>query len=261
MTVFDCVMVYNELDMLELRMNILKDVVDTFVIVEAGETHSGQSKPAYFDEARKAGRFAEFEDQIAYSYVAHLEGAHSWDRERFNRGLLSGMLAYLAKSEDWVIVADCDEIPNPDAVRTLTERPVDRPVVFELALFYYDFNHRVHQGWGIGACKWGVEQDANKIRRCEFPDPPGVNTCKDGGWHLSYFLSPEGVVQKLNAFMHHADVAKDVPRDPEWIAARMNAGEDLFGRTVKIERVEANGNLPEYVQQHRAEYQTLGWLT
>ena len=39
--VYDCFSFYNELDLLEIRLNVLKDVVDRFVLVEATQTHTG----------------------------------------------------------------------------------------------------------------------------------------------------------------------------------------------------------------------------
>ena len=42
--IYDCFTFFNELDLLEIRLNVLKDVVDNFVLVEAGETHTGRFK-------------------------------------------------------------------------------------------------------------------------------------------------------------------------------------------------------------------------
>ena len=53
---YDCFSFFNELDLLEIRLNVLKDAVDKFVLVEAGETHSGKPKPLYFKE--NEARFA-----------------------------------------------------------------------------------------------------------------------------------------------------------------------------------------------------------
>ena len=39
--IVDCVMFYNELDMLEFRLEYLSDSVDFFVISEATRTHVG----------------------------------------------------------------------------------------------------------------------------------------------------------------------------------------------------------------------------
>lgn len=32
--IYDCFIIFNELDLLEIRLNVLKDVVDGFVVVE-----------------------------------------------------------------------------------------------------------------------------------------------------------------------------------------------------------------------------------
>lgn len=259
MTVFDCVMVYNEIDMLDLRMNILKDVVDYHVIVESGMTHSGLQKPDYIGQAIMDGRFDAFSDKIIYAYTHALEGEGSWARERWQRDYIGKILKYNASPEDWVIVADADEIPTPDAVRSVIDQQAN-PATLELDLYYYDFMHRVHQGWGIGMCQWGTCQDTNKIRRGEFPAWLKTHAIPSAGWHLSYFLTPEGVVDKLDAFMHAGDIAAHVPRDPRWLEERMKRGEDIFGRDIHIERIYGNSHLPMHVIRNMDHYVALNWV-
>ena len=45
----------NEFELLKLRLEMLKDLVDQFVIIEAETTFSGHSKPLYFKEANQYG--------------------------------------------------------------------------------------------------------------------------------------------------------------------------------------------------------------
>ena len=47
--VFDCFPFYNELDLLEIRLNILNDVVDYFVLTESTRTFTGKPKPLYYN--------------------------------------------------------------------------------------------------------------------------------------------------------------------------------------------------------------------
>lgn len=240
--IYDTFIFYNELDMLDLRLHILNDVVDRFVLVEAGETHSGKPKPAYFAENRE--RFAPFLDKIEYVYVSSLTaiaGEHSWHREKMHRASIALGLQN-AHPLDWVIVSDLDEIPHPDRVRDL-QRIGGDGVKFELDFYYYNFNCRVKQGWAIGAARWGRERNPNRIRTQE-----GITTVTlHGGWHFSYFMSPEQVADKLDAFMHHSDVAANVPRDPAWLGAQMSAGADIYGRGLPIEYVPLSDTLPAYV--------------
>lgn len=46
--VYDCFQFFNELDILLLRMEILNDIVDKFVISESTVTFSGDSKPLFY---------------------------------------------------------------------------------------------------------------------------------------------------------------------------------------------------------------------
>lgn len=259
--VYDCCMVYEEIDILELRMNILNDTIDHFVIVESGMTHSGLPKGHPVGDALQTERFAPFAEKVIYQYLDTLPGTNAWEREHAQRAAIGDVLRYFAEPDDWVIVGDADEIAHPNAVSVMRDAFTwenTTAVKLELGFYYYNFMHRVREGWAIGACKWKVQQDANKIRTCDFGVEPLV--FDRAGWHLSYFLTPEDVVKKLNAFMHHADVAKDVPRDPIWIAERMMRGEDLFGRTIQIDRVPVSDSLPNFVLEHRAQYEALGWL-
>ena len=47
--VYDCTQIYNELDLLEIRLNILDPYVDKFVIGQSRQTFSGKEKPLYFN--------------------------------------------------------------------------------------------------------------------------------------------------------------------------------------------------------------------
>ena len=53
MTIFDTFTFYNELDLLELRLNILGDVVDYFVINEANITFTGKPKPLFYQDNKE----------------------------------------------------------------------------------------------------------------------------------------------------------------------------------------------------------------
>lgn len=251
-------MFYAETDMLDLRLNILNDVVDYFVICEAAETHSGQPKPYNFLAA--LDRFECFLPKLIYIQVPDLTGPgrNSWERERYHRARIADGLTE-ARPQDWIIVSDVDEIAHPAVVATLPVVPRECQVVkLELDFYYYSFNHRVRQGWAIGASRWGAEKDPNKIRTCASGKPIEL---RDAGWHLSYFTTPEGVIDKVNAFMHHADPGVgDLPRDAAYIGAKMQAGVDLYGRDLTIDRVPLSPTLPRYVLDNIEHYRALGWV-
>ena len=67
--IFDCVTFFDEDILLEVRLNILKDIVDFFIIVEAKQDHQGKSKNLNF----KIDRYKEFKDKIIYRVIDRLE--------------------------------------------------------------------------------------------------------------------------------------------------------------------------------------------
>lgn len=63
--VLDAVLMSNELDLLEVRLNELDSVVDNFLIVESNASFTGLPKETFF--AKNRARFAKFEHKIVYS--------------------------------------------------------------------------------------------------------------------------------------------------------------------------------------------------
>ena len=65
MNIYDCIMYFDEDLILELRLNILNEYVDKFVIVEATRDHAGNKKSLNFD----IKKFPQFENKITYLIV------------------------------------------------------------------------------------------------------------------------------------------------------------------------------------------------
>lgn len=239
--------------MLETRFHILDDVVDYFVVCEAEETHSGQPKP--LNVLANWDRFKPWHNKIIYVNAGKLGNQNSWVRELNHRSKISEGLTG-AQDGDWIIVADVDEIPHPDRAADLRNLSADG-IKFELDLYYYDLNHRVSQGWAIGACRMMYGHDPNTIRTQR-----GIHSATlHGGWHFSWFSGTQAILDKQAAFMHFNDpIIRDMPRDPAWVAGRVTAGTDLFDRAgFVIERVPLTDTLPRYILDHIDEYRAKGW--
>ena len=69
MTVYSCCMFLNENDLFEIRLNEQWDYVDKFIVIEAGETHTGLKKPLQFDHAR----FEKYASKIVYHTFASFD--------------------------------------------------------------------------------------------------------------------------------------------------------------------------------------------
>ena len=65
MKIYDCFMYYDEDELLDLRLNILDEYVDKFIITESKFTHSGKVKNKNF----RIENFNKFQKKIEYFYI------------------------------------------------------------------------------------------------------------------------------------------------------------------------------------------------
>ena len=65
MKIIDCTSFFNEHMMYEVRLNILKDKVDKFIVTESTFSHSGKKKKLNFD----INNYPKFKDKITYIVV------------------------------------------------------------------------------------------------------------------------------------------------------------------------------------------------
>jgi beta-1,4-mannosyl-glycoprotein beta-1,4-N-acetylglucosaminyltransferase len=220
--IFDCIIFYNELDLLELRLCELNCVVDQFVIVEAPVTFAGQPKPLIL--AENARQFSEWRGKIIQVVADDMPcGPDPWRREHHQRNAVMRGL-WCAGPRDAVMLSDADEIPSADVVRSWT--PEMGPRRFEQLFSYYWLNC-VGGGWAGSRILQFREHcafpDAAAVRHTEFPVLP------NGGWHFSFVGGPQRVVAKLEAYSHQ-ELNQGRFKSPKYLDIVMGLGIDLFGR-------------------------------
>lgn len=112
---------FNERELLELRVNALKDHVDGFIISEANRTHRGDPKPYTLEETIKdLGLPSDQIEVLKVELPSSAEAVDPWVRERGQRDALASALAYLP--DDAVFIcSDCDELPNPELFSSLED--------------------------------------------------------------------------------------------------------------------------------------------
>lgn len=192
--VYDCFTFKDELDLLALRLDLLRDVVDHFVLVEATETFSGRPKPLVF--AKHRDRFGEYSDKIIHVVVDDLPKVDSrWLRERAQRNAIRRGLG-TAQPDDLLIIADVDEIVSPEVVERM-RTSVHGPAILEMGLYYYKFN--LHGGvWDLArAIRMGDSDCFDCLRRTT-----DLARVRDAGWHFSYLIEPREAIEKIHDFSH-----------------------------------------------------------
>ncbi len=233
--IIDCVPFFQERDIWQLRYETLREVVDGFVVIEARHTHSGADKPLTFvcpDDPAVRHYVVDLPDPGVSGIPATRR------REMFQRNAIATCMQQMHCPDDAILlISDCDEIPRPDAVDSLRRRGLDDGEVVTLfqRLYYYNFNTTSPQPWpGTRAARWSdVRALSPHVIRCGLAQPDSYYPTRLGihyaGWHLSYFGGVEQVARKMRAFLHQELVTDEVTR-PEVIAARLNAGLDVWAR-------------------------------
>jgi beta-1,4-mannosyl-glycoprotein beta-1,4-N-acetylglucosaminyltransferase len=119
MKVIDVFPFFNELDILEIRLNILDPYVDCFILSEATKTFSGLDKPLYYQENKD--RFEKFNHKIIHNIVEDTTSPelHPYQRDVFQKDNIKKIVLENASYEDAIIWSDIDEVPNPDAIEDL----------------------------------------------------------------------------------------------------------------------------------------------
>jgi len=208
MKVYDVLPFFNELDVLEIRLQELWDTVDYFVITESNLSHSGKPKEYIFENNKD--RFEKYMSKIRHIKVDDMpETDDSWVRERFqrfvgNRGL------YDLEPEDLVITSDCDEIARAEIFEMIKEdeNDYDRYILF-IPQFQYRINYmkffQNSRNANIIVTRGRAYSNPQTEREYTFywnPKPPETVMVDHGGWHFTYFGDDAHAITKIQNFAH-----------------------------------------------------------
>ena len=233
MKIFDCFMYFDEEQVLDLRLNVLYQNVDYFVIVESTYNHKGEKRNLLFNSKK----FEKFSDKIIYLVYDKIpqlvEPIKETDNEKEKDGkyimnalyrenaqrdfILEGLKS--AKKDDLILISDVDEIPKLSSVNL--NQIKNEIILFKQDMFYYKYNLSLPNfKWtGTKAVKrknlvspqWlrNVKDRKYPFYRVDtfFSDKKYINIqiINDGGWHFSNIKSPEMIEHKLRSYLHHRE--------------------------------------------------------
>jgi len=225
MKIYDCFMFMNELELLELRLMTLNDVVDYFVLIEARQTHSCSPKPLLYDENKE--NFKEYNDKIIHIKLETLPFTDSWKNENYNREMLINGIKEAAP-DDYIMVSDVDEIPNPVTLKWGIERNFDF-FVLQQKLFYYFVNCKQVQLWsGPVIMKRKNVTSTQAMRKMRGSQH---NLLPNGGWHYSYLGGEEKIRLKMASYAESIDNNKPELTSSEHILKCLETGHDILNRS------------------------------
>jgi beta-1,4-mannosyl-glycoprotein beta-1,4-N-acetylglucosaminyltransferase len=265
MKVYDSFLFFNELDLLEIRLNLLAPVVDFFIISESNLTFSGKTKPYYFLE--NIERFSKFKSKIIHQKIEdnpsnfhHLElrkgdlgpkdlaynkiigwinsatnfpkDVPHWGRDFYQRECLH--LAYSGlDNDDLIVFSDVDEIPNPETLKNVLKKfPSFKIYTLRQAEFNFYLNAYKKGDWRgprVAEYRTLKNQSLNKIRTILEGDQtivPAIDV-DNGGWHFTSLGDAEKVIQKIESWGHQEYNTEEIKLK---VAENIRAGKDAFER-------------------------------
>lgn len=275
--IYDCFSFFNELDLLEIRLNVLKDVVDKFVLVEATRTHTGSPKPLYFKD--NAARFSAFADRIVHIVVDDFAAAEScttvreraWAVENLQRNAIARGLAG-AHAGDIVAISDLDEIPDPQSLLAAADMDGITRLGMMQCNYFLNYRNYTSPEWRLGTQVLSYGDFINpetyeSFRFNEFvveavhtiPNASAIRFMRpdhlihNGGWHFSYQGGAAMISKKIQSIAH-TEFANDKTCSEAWIMERIERGEDVFLRGDRFFAEPLDERFPFYLLQKQDRY-------
>jgi len=247
--IIDCFPFFDELDVLEIRLNELKDVVDVHVLSEATLTFTGKFKPLYFDENKD--RFKEF--NIHHVIISDYSSMSISSPRSMDRGQKQlGIDAAMELDPDILILSDADEIPKAEKVLEASGDDWDAAMI-EMRLYYYFMNCRCKGRPG----SWRnprMVRPKGKIPHYNSTRNKGSDKDYwDAGWHFSFLGD---IKYKIDSWTHAPEFNKPPYNTEEHIRKCVAEAKDLFNRDrYQYEFVYNLDYLPRYVKDNMEKFE------
>jgi len=262
MKIYDCFSYWDEDLLLDIRLNILNNYVDFFVIVEGNRTWQNNHKKLKFN----LNNFPKFKNKIIYVPIEDMpDGDNPYERENFQRNcILRGLDK--SKEDDIIIISDLDEIPNPSLIKNFNKKM--KYAVFKQKHYYYKFNlhSTINPYWhGSRICLKKFLKSPQWLRELKFKKRPWWrldkkrlnNILEDGGWHFCNLKTPAELLYKYNNLCETNDPYSFNEKidekylDVKEIEKRISKGLDIIGRDEKYIKVELDQSYPKYIQDNK----------
>lgn len=220
----DCFPYFNERELLELRINLLNDHIDQFVICEANRTHSGQPKEYTLEKTLKELNINLDKIKIVQVDLPDKDSVpDDYDRERMQRNAAAEHIGY----GDIAFVSDCDEIMNPNFIAYYSMVAQNNPnsiLRLPMAFLMGRADMRAYDtigqpiSWSPGFICMGHHKERYTLSEIRESQSRGLfnvaykdiytvdeGRVKDAGWHFSWMGGGERMKMKYRSFMHYQD--------------------------------------------------------
>ena len=270
MKLIDCFMYFDEDLMLDLRLNILNENVDKFIIAEATRDHSGNEKKLNFD----IKNFSKFKDKIQYLIIDDIPinveskkknwSANHWRDQHQRNAMAKGFQN--CNDEDLIMISDIDEIPDPSKINQFNIK--NKYACFIQKNFQQKINllnisdknwmgTKIIQKKHLKSPQWLRNIKTSKPAFWKFYKPRQPQLIYDGGWHFSFLKEPKRIAEKIIGYSHQEYNLPELI-DEKKIEERLKNRVDIFERNFKYKKIELDESFPEYIIKNRLKFKS--WI-
>ncbi len=184
---YDIFILYGNLDLIDLRINILKDVVDKFIIIELNKSINNTKKDLIYQEYKKS-LSEEMKNKIIYIPITNLD---FFDKNDYYNKQFNVVKNMNLNIDDQLLFSDEPAIPNPKIISYYQKNNEHIAKVFKENVYEYYLNSIVYPSE-----KWGgtimirfdkFSKIENNFRDIIFNDPNTI-FIEDAGWYFSGLL-------------------------------------------------------------------------
>ena len=292
MKIFDCFMYFDEDEILDLRINILNEKVDYFVIVESTYNHKGENRKLLFN-INKFERFKKKIIYLVYDQIPHrVKEIRDNDSEKIkiNKHIYNAVFRenaqrnYIingikdADKDDIIIISDIDEIPNINSCNF--SKIKNEIIIFKQDMFHYKYNLCIPNfKWsGSKAVKkkklispqWlrNIKNRKYPIYRIDtfFSEKKYINIkmIENGGWHFTNIKTANEILHKYKSYLHHwefdetnigeNEIQNLIDSKQAIYNLKTDKRNNKFKDGVKLEKYNID-KLPIYIQDNLKKYQ------
>ena len=259
--IIDSFLFFQELDLLEIRLEYLYPIVDKFVIVEARQSFKGNAKDYIFE--KNINRYEKYLDKIIYHKIEDIHFIYeelidflkksnskvskkislfiekhdyydknnlSYILDSYHRECIHIALENNCKDDDIILLSDLDEIPPFEIVRNLKlENKLNELSVFVQHEFQYYLNNYAKDNWYgtiVSPYKLIKEHSLNQLRK-------NSSRCKvisNSGYHFTSIGNKKSIINKIENWGHQ-EFNNDIIKDN--LEENIKNGKDIFYRFKK----------------------------
>jgi beta-1,4-mannosyl-glycoprotein beta-1,4-N-acetylglucosaminyltransferase len=263
----DCILFYDELEMLNFRLNQLNDHVDYFIILECDIDFQGNKKKLFFQENKEL--FSKWESKIIHIPTTNISKNYIDSISEItkikeltpykNSELTSDEIIYCQTynlykilislklyPEDIILFSAVDEIPDLTQFDTIIKNLNFEPVVLKQKNFVWTTEYYDPTPY-MGTCCFqytSLIDFPNKIFQKYSSKKNRLNndgTKCENGFHFSHFYSLEKTIQKLQLISDEENLREKITNCFKNLISIQD-----YGYENPQSLIEYNGELPKY---------------